>query len=63
MYIASSQTTEIMPFFLLLILQIPPPISTVLVLCIDLGTDLIPAISYAYEDAEIGIMTRMPRSR
>ncbi len=63
MYIASSQTTEIMPFLLLLVLQIPPPISTVLVLCIDLGTDLIPAISFAYEDAEIGIMTRMPRSK
>lgn len=63
MYIASSQTTEIMPFFVLLILQIPPPISTVLVLCIDLGTDLIPAISFAYEDAEIGIMTRRPRTK
>lgn len=63
MYISSSQTTEIMPFLVLLILQIPPPISTVLVLCIDLGTDLIPAISFAYEDSEIGIMTRRPRSR
>jgi sodium/potassium-transporting ATPase subunit alpha len=63
MYIASSQTTEIMPFFVLLVLQIPPPISTVLVLCIDLGTDLIPAISFAYEDAELGIMTRRPRSK
>ncbi len=63
MYIASSQTTEIMPFFVLLVLQVPPPISTVLVLCIDLGTDLIPAISFAYEDAELGIMTRKPRSK
>jgi sodium/potassium-transporting ATPase subunit alpha len=50
MYIAASQTTEILPFLFLLILQIPPPISMVLVLCIDLGTDLIPAISFAYED-------------
>jgi sodium/potassium-transporting ATPase subunit alpha len=48
MYIASSQTTEIFPFLILLIIQIPPPVSTVLVLCIDLGTDLIPAISFAY---------------
>ena len=63
MYIASSQTSEIVPFIVLLIFQIPPPISTVLVLCIDLGTDLIPAISFAYEDTEIGIMTRRPRSK
>lgn len=63
MYISSSQTTEIIPFLILLILQIPPPVSTVLVLCIDLGTDLIPAISFAYEDSEIGIMTRKPRSK
>lgn len=63
MYIASSQTTEIFPFLILLIIQIPPPVSTVLVLCIDLGTDLIPAISFAYEDSEIGIMTRKPRSK
>ena len=40
-----------MPFIVLLAFQIPPPISTVLVLCIDLGTDLIPAISFAYEDS------------
>lgn len=51
MYISSSQTTEIFPFLILLIIQIPPPVSTVLVLCIDLGTDLIPAISFAYEDS------------
>ena len=32
-----------------------------LILCIDLGTDMIPAISFAYENAELDIMDRQPR--
>ena len=31
------------------------------ILCIDLGTDLWPAISLAYEEAESDIMKRKPR--
>lgn len=44
-----SQVSEIAPFIGLLIIQYPVPVSTVVLLCIDLGTDLIPAIAYAYE--------------
>ena len=36
----------------------PMPLSTVLILAIDLGTDMVPAISMAYEDAEADIMKR-----
>jgi sodium/potassium-transporting ATPase subunit alpha len=32
----------------------------VTILCIDLGTDMVPAISMAYEEAESDIMKRMP---
>ena len=39
----------------------PLPLSTVLILCIDLGTDMIPAISFAYENCELDIMDRQPR--
>merc|ERR1712194_271739 len=38
------------------------PLSTVLILCIDLGTDMIPAISFAYENPELDIMDRVPRN-
>lgn len=41
----------------------PLPLSTVLILCVDLGTDMLPAISFAYEKAESDIMDRKPRSR
>ena len=35
-----------------MIMSIPLPLGTVTILCIDLGTDLLPAISFAYEQAE-----------
>lgn len=41
--------------------DIPLPLGTVTILCIDLGTDLLPAISLAYEEAETDIMKRAPR--
>ena len=43
-------------------IKIPSPLTTVLILCVDLGTDMIPAISLAYEKAELDIMQRPPRS-
>ena len=42
--------------------SVPLPLGTVTILCIDLGTDLLPAISLAYEQAESDIMKRQPRN-
>jgi sodium/potassium-transporting ATPase subunit alpha len=39
----------------------PLSLTTVLILCVDLGTDMIPAISLAYEQPEADIMLRPPR--
>jgi len=39
----------------------PLALTTVLILCVDLGTDMIPAISLAYEQPESDIMFRPPR--
>merc|ERR1712168_1510572 len=49
------------PFLVFMCFSIPLPLGTVTILCIDLGTDLIPAISLAYEEAENDIMKRTPR--
>jgi|NOAtaT_7_FD_contig_81_2066469_length_1106_multi_2_in_0_out_0_2 sodium/potassium-transporting ATPase subunit alpha len=54
---------ELFPFIFLIIVALPIALSTVLVLCVDLGTDMIPAISIAYEEAELDIMVRKPRSK
>ena len=60
-YTLTSNIPEITPFLAFIIFQIPLPLTTVLILCIDLGTDLLPAISLAYENAESDIMLRPPR--
>lgn len=60
-YTLSSNIPEISPFLMFILIQIPLPLPTVLILCIDLGTDLVPAISLAYENAEANIMKKPPR--
>merc|ERR1711990_334081 len=61
-YTLSSNIPEISPFLFFIIFQVPLPLSTVLILCIDLGTDMVPAISFAYENPELDIMERYPRN-
>ena len=41
----------------------PLPLSNIFILIICIGTDILPAISFAYEEAEIDIMTRNPRKK
>jgi len=60
-YTLSSNIPEISPFLVYILASIPLPLPTVLILCIDLGTDMVPAISLAYESAESNIMTKKPR--
>jgi sodium/potassium-transporting ATPase subunit alpha len=60
-YTLTSNIPEISPFLAFILCDIPLPLGTVTILCIDLGTDLLPAISLAYEEAETDIMKRAPR--
>ncbi|RTG89249.1 sodium/potassium-transporting ATPase subunit alpha [Schistosoma bovis] len=60
-YTLTSNIPEITPFLVYILADIPLPLGTITILCIDLGTDMIPAISLAYEEAEADIMKRMPR--
>lgn len=62
-YALSSNIPEVIPFILFILLQIPLPLSTVLILAVDLGTDVFPGIAMAYEESELDIMTRMPRTK
>jgi len=61
-YTLTSNIPEISPFLAFIVTGIPLPLGTVTILCIDLGTDLLPAISLAYEQAETDIMKRAPRN-
>jgi sodium/potassium-transporting ATPase subunit alpha len=61
-YTLSSNSAELLPFIAYFALQMPQALSAILILSIDLGTDLLPAISLAYESAESNIMYKPPRN-
>ncbi|XP_076755935.1 sodium/potassium-transporting ATPase subunit alpha [Xylocopa sonorina] len=60
-YTLASNVPEIIPFLAFIVLGIPLPVGVICVLCIDLGTDIWPAVSLAYERSESDIMLRKPR--
>ena len=62
-YTMASNIPELVPFLALIFVQIPLPLSTVLMLCVCLGTDMVPAVSFSYEEPELDIMTRKPREK
>ncbi|KAL4461657.1 hypothetical protein ABPG72_007592 [Tetrahymena utriculariae] len=62
-YLLCSNIPEILPFLAFMIFSIPLPLSNIFMLCICVGTDIYPALSLGYEEAEIDIMTRRPREK
>jgi sodium/potassium-transporting ATPase subunit alpha len=60
-YTLTSNVPQLIPFIVFVTTQLPLPLTTVLILCIDLGTDIFPAISMAYEKPEWDLMKRPPR--
>jgi len=61
-YTLTSNIPEILPFLTWVVLRIPLPLGTIAILAVDLLTDMVPAISLAYEKPEMDIMQRPPRS-
>lgn len=62
-YLLTSNITEVFPYIAEIALGLPLPLSNIFILVICIGTDILPAISFAYEEAEIDIMTRKPRKK
>ncbi|MBU1030028.1 MAG: HAD-IC family P-type ATPase [Nanoarchaeota archaeon] len=62
-YILTSNIPEILPFIAFVLLGLPLPLSIILILAIDLGTDILPAIGLGIEKPEIDVMKNKPRSR
>jgi len=60
-YMLASNIPELGPFLSFILFQFPLPLTIILVLFVDLCTDMLPAVSFAYEPAEMDIMRRMPR--
>nr|XP_033773235.1 potassium-transporting ATPase alpha chain 2 isoform X3 [Geotrypetes seraphini] len=62
-YTLTKNIAELCPFLIYIIASIPLPIGTITILFIDLGTDIIPSVAFAYEKAERDIMNRKPRRK
>jgi calcium-translocating P-type ATPase len=62
-YIFSCNIGELVTVFTAIILSIPAPLTAILILAVDLGTDVLPAIALGVDPTEPGIMERKPRSQ
>lgn len=60
-YMFSCNFAELMTVFAAIILALPPPLTAVLILCVDLGTDVLPAVALGVDPPEPGIMSKPPR--
>lgn len=61
-YILTSNVPEIIPFIVFALFNFPLAITILLILCIDLGTDILPAVALGTEKVESDIMKRKPRA-
>jgi sodium/potassium-transporting ATPase subunit alpha len=60
-YTFTKNMTELTPFIMFILLNMPLALGTITILCVDLGTDIAPSLSLSYEKAENDIMLRKPR--
>jgi len=61
-YVITHMIPEMVPFILYLMINIPLALGSITLLFIDLGTDIVPAITLAYEKSESDIMHKQPRN-
>ncbi len=62
-YILTSNVPEILPFIFFVTLNWPLALTVVMILSIDLGTDLVPALGLGREKSESDVMKLPPRKR
>ena len=62
-YILASNMPEITPFLAMAAFKIPPALTILQILAVDLGTDMVPALALGAEPPEVGTMQRPPRKK
>ena len=62
-YIITHTIPEVLPFIAFILFALPLPLPVQLILAIDLGTDMLPAVALGEEKGEEDIMKRPPRPR
>ncbi len=61
-YIFSCNFAELLTVFSAILLALPAPLTAVLILCVDVGTDVLPAVALGVDPPEPGIMRSPPRN-
>ncbi|KAL5500317.1 hypothetical protein EMCRGX_G011857 [Ephydatia muelleri] len=61
-YALTANIPELTPFLFFILAGIPLPIGSIAIVLICIGSDIVPAISLAYETAESRLMERKPRN-
>ncbi|CAH0398768.1 unnamed protein product [Chilo suppressalis] len=61
-YILISNVPEILPVLMFILFSIPLPLGVMTILCVDLGTDMWPAVALSHELPESDVMARPPRA-
>lgn len=62
-YVLTSNIPEILPFIAFVVINAPLALTIVLILAIDLGTDMLPALGLGSEPPEQDVMKQPPRRR
>jgi len=62
-YIFSSNIGELLLIFAAIIFNMPVPLTAILILCINLFTDVLPALALGVETGEEGNMSKKPRRK
>ena len=62
LYVFSCNIGELITVFAAIILNIAPPLTAILILCVNLGTDVLPAIALGADKADPDIMEKSPRN-
>jgi len=62
LYTFSCNIGELITVFAGIILGLPAPLTAILILCVNLGTDVLPAIALGADKADPDIMERKPRN-
>ena len=60
-FIFSCNIGELLVIFLAILFQFPLPLTAILILCVDLGTDILPAIALGVDTPEKDLMVQKPR--
>jgi len=61
-FVFSGNIGELFTIFGAIVLNLPAPLTAILILCVNLFTDILPALALALEPAEENIMLKKPRA-